>query len=132
MALLQEHEYALVMQFRCDGDLREIEYQRVRPQDYEVGMVLTHHAGPRLSDLERSSLRLNFFIVLTSKMEMFPRDKLEKKLWAFKTGSLRRYTASTYILKAEVEVFMALLPVNTTSCFSFTVLIFTQHLLQTV
>ncbi len=90
----------MVTQFDCQGNVVEMESLKMRPEDYDVGLVITHDApqGPRLSDIERTTLKLKYYILLTSKKELFPKHTLEKKLGVFKCANIKHYPASRFPL----------------------------------
>ena len=83
-------------QFERMGVLEDKEGMKANPDDYDVGLVIAHDApsGARGLDLERASLKLRYWVILTNKRDVFPKLKLEKKLGVFKSSSTRTFSAS--------------------------------------
>ena len=93
---LQDSEYALVTQYPCHAQGDEYESLKLRPLDYDVGLVVTHEGGSRGMDSDRHQLRLKYYVLLTSKKDLFPKHTLEKKLGVFKAASANSFPASMY------------------------------------
>ncbi|XP_074640655.1 KICSTOR complex protein SZT2-like [Tubulanus polymorphus] len=76
-----DFDYALVSQSYHVGCMEEIEGIHQKTEDYDVGLVFTLNTPMfgRLSDLDRSILKLKYFLLLSSKRELFPKLTAEKK-----------------------------------------------------
>ena len=67
----------------------------------KVGLVVTHDGaggcggGLRYTDAERNQLKLRYYVLLTSKKDVFPNPTLEKKLGVFKAANSITFPAST-------------------------------------
>ncbi|CAG2218549.1 SZT2 [Mytilus edulis] len=61
--------------------------QKSVTDDFDIGLVITNMSQSNVyqTDAERYTLKLQYFIVLTSKRDLFPVAYLEKKLGQFKT-----------------------------------------------
>ena len=70
---------------------------KARPEDYDVGLVIMHDTtGSRATDTDRTMLRLKYYILLTSKKDLFPKHTMEKRLGIFKSSSAKQFPASMY------------------------------------
>ena len=65
---------------------------KAKPKDYDVGLVITHDVGG-LTDTDRPVLRLKYYILLTSRKELFPKQTLEKRLGMLKSNAARQFPA---------------------------------------
>ena len=64
-----------------------------RPAGYDVGLVITHDSGgPRVVEGDRPVLRLKYYVLLTSRKELFPKQTLERLGMVQWTGA-RQYPA---------------------------------------
>ncbi len=100
MAYFQENEYALVSHCQCEGSPEDMELLESSLLDYDVGLVITHDTVPgagRSNEAERTTLRLKYYVVLTSRKDVFPKHFLEKKL-GVKISALTQYPASKWCL----------------------------------
>ncbi|XP_072246292.1 KICSTOR complex protein SZT2 isoform X3 [Leuresthes tenuis] len=68
------HEYALVALWNSSGSYRDLEGLH-HHDDFDVSLVVCHNAAPfeEQSDGERHLLRLQFYVIMTSQRELFPR-----------------------------------------------------------
>ncbi|KAM9762156.1 uncharacterized protein ACNS7B_004336 [Menidia menidia] len=68
------HEYGLVALWNSSGSYRDLEGQP-HHDDFDVSLVVCHQAAPfeEQTDTERHLLRLQFYLILTSQRELFPR-----------------------------------------------------------
>ncbi|KAM4548799.1 KICSTOR complex protein SZT2 isoform 3-T3 [Odontesthes bonariensis] len=68
------HEYALVALWNSSGSYRDLEGLH-HHDDFDVSLVVCHNAAPfeEQSDGERHLLRLEFYVIMTSQRELFPR-----------------------------------------------------------
>ena len=69
----------------------------VVPSDYNVGLIITNDTvpGQHNLDADRTTLRLKYYVILTSKKDLFPKHFLEKKL-GVTISAIARYSASMY------------------------------------
>ncbi len=70
---------------------------RADPEDYDVTLIIRHEmpggsSGAALVDTQ--SLCLRYWVILTNRKEMFPKDKLEQKIGVLKKQTSRMYSAS--------------------------------------
>ncbi|XP_075411097.1 KICSTOR complex protein SZT2 isoform X3 [Tenrec ecaudatus] len=70
----EQNEYALVSAWHSSGSYLDSEGLR-HPDDFDVSLLVCHCAAPfeEQGEAERHVLRLQFFVVLTSQRELFPR-----------------------------------------------------------
>lgn len=80
------NEYALILHKVHPGTPKDEDPTKTKNDDYNVGLVIIQETLP---DAERNSLHLRFFIVLTSRRELFPKMTLEKKLGEFKSSGTK-------------------------------------------
>nr|XP_057930082.1 KICSTOR complex protein SZT2 isoform X1 [Doryrhamphus excisus] len=68
------HEYALVALWNSSGSYKDLEGLH-HHDDFDVSLVVCHNAAPfeDQSDGERHLLRLHFYVIMTSRRELFPR-----------------------------------------------------------
>ncbi|XP_061680638.1 KICSTOR complex protein SZT2 isoform X2 [Syngnathoides biaculeatus] len=68
------HEYALVALWNSSGSYKDLEGLH-HHDDFDVSLVVCHNAAPfeEQSEGERHSLRLHFYVMMTSQRELFPR-----------------------------------------------------------
>ncbi|XP_048353115.1 KICSTOR complex protein SZT2 isoform X1 [Sphaerodactylus townsendi] len=71
---LEQNEYALVSIWNSSGSYKDSEGLR-HHDDFDVSLLVYHSAAPfeEQSDVERHMLRLNFYVIMTSQRELFPR-----------------------------------------------------------
>ena len=69
------------------------------PSNYDVGLIITHDtsSGHHNLDADRTTLRLKYYVILTSKKELFPKHILEKK-HGVKISAITQYSASMYCI----------------------------------
>lgn len=115
----QDAEYALLCHVACEAtppDDTEApeEAAAAAPADYEVGLVITQDPAPPHATRggatldavaaaaagvvpeQRHALRLKYYVVLTSKKDLFPKHFLEKKI-GVKFTTVAQYSAGTYL-----------------------------------
>lgn len=70
----EHNEYALVSAWHSSGSYLDAEGRR-HQDDFDVSLLVCHWAAPfeEQGEAERHVLRLQFFVVLTSQRELFPR-----------------------------------------------------------
>ncbi|KAJ8276956.1 hypothetical protein GJAV_G00069790 [Gymnothorax javanicus] len=68
------HEYALVALWNSSGSYKDLEGLR-RHDDFDVSLLVCHNAVPfeEQSEGERHLLRLQYYVIMTSQRELFPR-----------------------------------------------------------
>ena len=86
----------MMTRLECEAIVEDAETLKIKPEDYEVGLVITHDApsGSRPTEAERTTLRLKYYIILTSKKDLYPKPTLERKLGVFKSATVKTYPAS--------------------------------------
>lgn len=87
---MKSTEYALVSQ-KTESISLPPKGNKPQCEDYFVGLVITHNPN---TDTDRQTLKLNYFIVLTSQAELFPTDPLESKSGEFKAMVLQELSGS--------------------------------------
>lgn len=78
-------EYALVSQKTVSINLPP-KSNKPHHEDYFVGLVITQNPW---TDTDRHTLKLNYFILLTSQAELFPSDPVDSKSGEFKAMVLQ-------------------------------------------
>ncbi|XP_077190209.1 KICSTOR complex protein SZT2 isoform X6 [Paroedura picta] len=70
----EQNEYALVSIWNSSGSYKDSEGLR-HHDDFDVSLLVCHSAAPfeEQSEAERHMLRLNFYVIMTSQRELFPR-----------------------------------------------------------
>ncbi|XP_013978621.2 KICSTOR complex protein SZT2 isoform X3 [Salmo salar] len=68
------HEYGLVALWNSSGSYKDLEGLR-HHDDFDVSLLVCHNAAPfeEQSEGERHLLRLRYYVIMTSKRELFPR-----------------------------------------------------------
>ncbi|XP_028855759.1 KICSTOR complex protein SZT2 isoform X3 [Denticeps clupeoides] len=68
------HEYALVALWNSSGTFKDLEGLR-HHDDFDVSLLVCHNAAPfeEQSEVERHTLRLRYYVIMTSQRELFPR-----------------------------------------------------------
>ncbi|XP_014668473.1 PREDICTED: protein SZT2-like [Priapulus caudatus] len=78
---VSENEYVLVSLSSCRGSYKDLEDAR-QLHEFDVGLIVEHSAAPctavRQTDGGRHTLSLQYFIVMASRRELFPKITLEK------------------------------------------------------
>ncbi|KAK3871475.1 hypothetical protein Pcinc_023382 [Petrolisthes cinctipes] len=86
-------EFILVHTKTCQVHYRDGNDQRVS-DEYDVTLLVSHDTSPntspdaRLEEPIPNILHLNFYVILTSRREMYPNRILEKKMGRFRTVSV--------------------------------------------
>ncbi|XP_037802510.1 KICSTOR complex protein SZT2-like isoform X10 [Penaeus monodon] len=85
---MQYTEFVLVHTKTCRVHYSDANDQRVS-DDYDVTLLVSHNAtlDAHPSDQQLNVLHLNFYVILTSRREMYPNRILEKKMGKFRTVS---------------------------------------------
>ncbi|XP_047479590.1 KICSTOR complex protein SZT2-like isoform X5 [Penaeus chinensis] len=85
---MQYTEFVLVHTKTCRVHYSDANDQRVS-DDYDVTLLVSHNAtlDAQSSDQQLNVLHLNFYVILTSRREMYPNRILEKKMGKFRTVS---------------------------------------------
>jgi len=100
MYFVQDAEYALVMQYPSqEAPTQEHDVtSKINQHVYDVSLVLTHNdtgSATRSQDADQHQLKLKFFVLMTSKNFVFPKQTLEKKLCVTgQTTAVRNMSAS--------------------------------------
>ncbi|KAM8805626.1 KICSTOR complex protein SZT2 [Eudromia elegans] len=70
----EQNEYALVSIWNSSGSYKDSEGLR-HHDDFDVSLLVCHSAAPfeEQSEAERRTLRLRFYVIMTSQRELFPR-----------------------------------------------------------
>ncbi|CAH1774976.1 unnamed protein product [Owenia fusiformis] len=92
-----ESDFALVCQSVTESDGEESDVTKPKLVDHNVGLVISHNAPGFIqqTEAERNTLKLQYFIILTSRREHFPKLTLEKKLGIFKNPLKTFYAGPT-------------------------------------
>lgn len=87
---MRSTEFALVSQ-KTESITLPPKGNKPQCENYFVGLVITHNPN---TDTDRQTLKLNYFIVLTSQAELFPTDPVESKSGEFKAMVLQELSGS--------------------------------------
>lgn len=94
-------EFALVSQ-KTESITLPPKGNKPQCENYFVGLVITHNPN---TDTDRQTLKLNYFIVLTSQAELFPTDPVESKSGEFKAMVLQELSGSVRSRSLAVRYF---------------------------
>ena len=89
-------EYALYKQFSCK-EVNQSDHANslsAKPDDFEVGLVVIHdRIGGQIGSTDQTTLKLRFYVILTSKKDLFPEKNPEHKK---RVLIVRKYSASKF------------------------------------
>lgn len=93
--LVKGSEYAFLSYKHYQASPGPVDGQSKKLDEYDIGLVVTNDSTFNLSqsDSDRFTLRLKYFVVLTSSKQKFPRDDLERKLDQLKSRSIMQFPA---------------------------------------
>lgn len=93
-------EFALVSQ-KTESITLPPKGNKPQCENYFVGLVITHNPN---TDTDRQTLKLNYFIVLTSQAELFPTDPVESKSGEFKAMVLQELSDRTKVVPVKQHI----------------------------
>ncbi|XP_052124949.1 KICSTOR complex protein SZT2 isoform X2 [Frankliniella occidentalis] len=90
--VLVQHKTTPHLSYRDVHDLKQTD-------DFDVTLIVTHDPSPELPD--QNQLKLKYFIVLTSRRELYPKAEVERKQGKFRTVSTANVPGNAVSLPAS-------------------------------